>query len=126
VAAPAACARRNASKATDRARSVVDKPDSSRGPNVRFNWWVGFVVDGSWGEPRIWVLLGESLFVLGASPDSTGNEQPMQVCKRGKRSARLRHLHPGTGDRIEHPRRHDQNLAGRGFYVRDLAVGPRL
>jgi hypothetical protein len=126
VAAPAACARRNASKATDRARSVVDKPDSGRGPNVRFNWWVGLVIGGSWGEPRIWVLLGESLFVLGASPESTGDEQAMQVSERCERSARLRHLHSGAADRIEHPRRHDQNLTGRGFYVSDLAVGPRL
>jgi hypothetical protein len=84
------------------------------------------VIDGSWGEPRIWVLLGESLFVLGASPESTGDEQAMQVSKRCERSARFRHLHPGTGDGIEHPRCHDQNLAGRDFYVSDLAAGTRL
>ena len=66
--APAACARRYASNAMDRDRSVVGKPDSGRGPNVRFSGWVGLAVDRSWGEPRIWVLLD------GASPEFTSDE----------------------------------------------------
>jgi hypothetical protein len=50
----------------------------------------------------------------------------MQVSERCERRARIPHLHSGAGDRIEHPGRYDQNLARRGFYESDLAVGPRL
>jgi hypothetical protein len=50
----------------------------------------------------------------------------MQVSERCERRARIPHLHSGAGDRIEHPGGYDQNLARRGFYESDLAVGPRL
>jgi hypothetical protein len=50
----------------------------------------------------------------------------MHISERCERGAWFPHLHSGAGHRIEHPAGYDQNLARRGFYESDLAVGSRL
>ena len=58
------------------------------------------------------------------------DQQTVQISQRRHRHARRAELHPGAGDRVEHPRRHDRDHAGGHLDVHEatgeaiLAVVP--
>ena len=76
------------------------------------------------------LLLGDVRTAPGASPGTTLDQQTVQVGERRHRHTRRAELHPGTGDRVEHPRRDDRDHAGRHLDVHEatgetiLAVVP--
>ncbi len=93
--------------------------------------WRG-VVDGGAGLGRfaMMLLLGDVRTAPGASPGTTLDQQLVQVSEGRHRHTRRAELHPGAGDRVEHPRRHDRGHAGRHLDVHEatgetiLAVVP--
>jgi len=93
--------------------------------------WRG-VVDGDAGLGRFAMMLlpGDVRTAPGASPGTTLDQQMMQVGEGRHRHARGAELHPGAGDRVEHPRRDDRDHAGRHLDVHEatgeaiLAVVP--
>ena len=93
--------------------------------------WRG-VVDGGAGLGRfaMMLLLGVVRTAPGASPGTTLDQQLVQVGERRHRHARRAELHPGAGDRVEHPRRNDRDHAWRHLDVHEatgetiLAVVP--
>ena len=50
----------------------------------------------------------------------------MQVDQRGEGHARRADRHAGAGDRVQHPRRHHRDHAGRCLDMDNLAGGPPL
>jgi hypothetical protein len=84
--------------------------------------WRG-VVDGGAGLGgfAMMLLLDGVRTVPGASPGTTLDQQPVQVSERRHRHTRRTELHPGTGDRVEHPRRDDRDHAGRHLDVHEAA-----
>ena len=84
--------------------------------------WRG-VVDGGAGFGRfaMMLLLDGVRTVPGASPGTTLDQQMVQVSERRHRHTRRTELHPGTGDRVEHPRRDDRDHAGRHLDVHEAA-----
>ena len=55
----------------------------------------------------------------GALPGTTLDQQMVQVGEGRHRHARRAELHPGAGDRVEHPRRQDRDHAGRRLDVHE-------
>ena len=55
----------------------------------------------------------------GALPGTTLDQQMVQVSEGRHRHARRTELHPGAGDRVEHPRRQDRDHAGRHLDVHE-------
>jgi hypothetical protein len=82
--------------------------------------WRG-VVDGGAGLGRFAMMLlpGDVRTAPGASPGTTLDQQTVQISQRRHRHARRAELHPGAGDRVEHPRRHDRDHAGRRLDVHE-------
>lgn len=50
----------------------------------------------------------------------------MKLDKGGDHHPRRPHLHPGTGDRIQHPRGNHHDLARRHFDMDDPTMSPLL
>ena len=65
------------------------------------------------------LLLDGVRTVPGASPGTTLDQPLVQVSERRHRHARRTELHPGAGDRVEHPRRDDRDHAGRRLDVHE-------
>jgi hypothetical protein len=82
--------------------------------------WRG-VVDGGagFGGFAMMLLPGDVRTAPGASPGTTLDQQMMQVGEGRHRHARRAELHPGAGDRVEHPRRDDRDHAGRHLDVHE-------
>ncbi len=82
--------------------------------------WRG-VVDGGAGLSRfaMMLLLGDVRTAPGASPGTTLDQQLVQVSEGRHRHTRRAELHPGAGDRVEHPRRDDRDHAWRHFDVHE-------
>jgi hypothetical protein len=59
-------------------------------------------------------------------PEAQRDQQAMQLEQRIDRNTGQSNLHPGTGDRVEHPGTHDDDDARRRLEVRDLTVGTPL
>jgi hypothetical protein len=72
------------------------------------------------------LLLGVSTIVQGASPETTLDEKLMQLSQCRCGYARRAKRHSGAGGRIEHPRGHDDDHAGRRFDVNDLPASAPL
>jgi hypothetical protein len=87
--------------------------------------WRG-VVDGGAGLGGFAMMLlpGDVRTAPGASPGTTLDQQTVQISQR--RHARRAELHPGAGDRVEHPRRHDRDHAGRHLDVHEATGGTIL
>ena len=93
--------------------------------------WRG-VVDGGAGLGRfaMMLLLGDVRTAPGASPGTTLDQQLVEVSEGRHGHTRRAELHPGAGDRIEHPRRNDRDHAWRHLDVHEttgetiLAVVP--
>ena len=75
--------------------------------------WRG-VMDGSadLGGFAMMLLLGDVRTAPGASSETTLDQQMVQVSQRRHRHTRRAELHPGAGDRVEHPRRDDRDHPG--------------
>ncbi len=93
--------------------------------------WRGAVDGGAGlGGFAMMLLPGDVRTAPGASPGTTLDQQLVQVGERRHRHARRAELHPDTGDRVEHPRRHDRDHARRHLDVHEatgetiLAVVP--
>jgi hypothetical protein len=84
--------------------------------------WRG-VVDGGAGLGgfAMMLLLDGVRTAPGASPGTTLDQQLVQVSERRHRHTRRAELHPGAGDRVEHPRRDDRDHAGRHLDVHEAA-----
>jgi hypothetical protein len=84
--------------------------------------WRGAVVgsDGV-GRDDIMLLLDDRRIVPGASSGTALDQQVMQVDQRRHRHARRASGHSGTGDRIQHPGRHDQDNARLHLDMNKLA-----
>ena len=65
------------------------------------------------------LLPGDVRTAPGASPGPTLDQQTVQVGEGRHRHARRAELHPGAGGRVEHPRRHDRDHAGRHLDVHE-------
>ena len=65
------------------------------------------------------LLPGDVRTAPGASPGTTLDQQTVQVGEGRHRRARRAELHPGAGDRVEHPRRDDRDHAGRHLDVHE-------
>jgi hypothetical protein len=72
------------------------------------------------------LLLDDGRIVQGASPETTLDQQLMQLSQRRYGHPRSAKRHSGAGGRIEHPRGHDDDHAGRHFNVNDLAASAAL
>ena len=82
--------------------------------------WRG-VVDGGAGLGgfAMMLLLDGVRTVPGASPGTTLDQQLVEVSEGRHRHARRAELHPGAGDRVEHPCRQDRDHAGRRLDVHE-------
>ncbi len=82
--------------------------------------WRG-VVDGGagLGGYAMMLLLGDVRTAPGASPGTTLDQQLVEVRERRHRHTRRAELHPGTGDRVEHPRRDNRDHAWRRLDVHE-------
>ena len=82
--------------------------------------WRG-VVDGGAGLGGFAMMLlpGDVRTAPGASPGTTLDQQTVQVGEGRHRHTRRAELHPGAGGRVEHPRRHDRDHAGRRLDVHE-------
>jgi hypothetical protein len=89
--------------------------------------WRG-VVDGGAGLGgfAMMLLLDGVRTAPGASPGTTLDQQLLQVSERRHRHARRAEPRPGAGDRVEHPRRHDRDHAGRHLDVHEATGGTIL
>jgi hypothetical protein len=72
------------------------------------------------------LLLDDDRFVRRASPETALDKQPMQLGQRRYGYPRRPQRHSGAGDRIEHPRGHDDEYAAGRFDVNDLAARTAL
>jgi hypothetical protein len=72
------------------------------------------------------LLLDDGRIVQGASPETALDQQLMQLSQRRYGHAGRAKSHSGAGGRIEHPRGHDDDHAGRRFDVNDLAASTPL
>jgi hypothetical protein len=88
--------------------------------------WRGAAGRGRIGRLLISLLLDAGRIAQGASSETTLDQQLMQLSQRRQGHARRAKGHPGAGGRIEHPRGHDDDHAGRRFDVNDLAAGAPL
>ena len=88
--------------------------------------WRGAAGSGGVGSLLILLLLNDARIVQGASSEPTLDQQPMQLSQRRYGHPRRAKRHSCAGDRIEHPRGNDDDHAGRGFDVNDLAAGAPL
>jgi hypothetical protein len=59
-----------------------------------------------------------------ASPETQRGQQMTQIDERSDAETRGADRHPGAGDRIEHPRPHHRDDAGRRLQMRDVPAGP--
>ena len=84
--------------------------------------WRGAVAgrDGV-GRDDIMLLLDDGRIVPGASSGTTLDQQVMQVDQRRHRHAWRARGHSGTGDRIQHPGRHDYDNARLRLDMNKLA-----
>jgi hypothetical protein len=88
--------------------------------------WRGAAGIGSIGRLRILLLLDDGRIVQGASPETTLDQQLMQLSQRRYGHPGSAKRHSGAGGRIEHPRGHDDDHAERHFDVNDLAASAPL
>jgi hypothetical protein len=82
--------------------------------------------DGCGGDGLILPLPNGVRAVRGASSETLGKEELMQVGQRGECHARSADHHAGAGDRIQHPGRHHRDHAGGSLDMNDLTGGPSL
>jgi hypothetical protein len=88
--------------------------------------WRGAAGSGSIGSLPILLLLDDGRIVQGASPETTLDQQLMQLSQHRYGHPRSAKRHSGAGGRIEHPHGHDDDHAGRHFDVNDLAASAPL
>jgi hypothetical protein len=88
--------------------------------------WRGAAGSDSVGGLPILLLLDDARIVQGASPETTLDQQMMQLSQRRYRHLRSAKRHSGADGRIEHPCGHDDEYAGPHFDVNDLAAGAAL
>jgi hypothetical protein len=86
--------------------------------------WRGAAGGGGIGTRRNLLLLDDGGIVQAASPETMLNQQ--QLSQRRHGHARRAKRHSGAGGRIEHPRGHDDDHAGRHFDVAKLAAAAPL
>jgi hypothetical protein len=72
------------------------------------------------------LLLDDGRIVQRASSETTLDQQLMQLSQRRYGHPRRAKRHSGARSRVEHPRSHDNDHAGRRFDVNDLAAGAPL
>jgi hypothetical protein len=92
----------------------------SRGESNTILSWCGArdragVVEIGFGELRILLLQGDSGIALGASPETTIDEEIAQIAQRSDIDVRRACLHAGAGGRIQHPGCQHDDHARRGF-----------
>ena len=82
--------------------------------------WRG-VVDGGAGLGgfAMMLLLGDVRTAPGASPGTTLDQQLVEVTQGCHRHARRAELHPGAGNRVEHPRHDNRDYPGRHLDVHE-------
>jgi len=103
----------------------------SRGESNTILSWRGArnragVVEIGFGELRILLLLGDSGITLGASPETTIDEEVAQIAQRGDIDVWRAYLHAGAGGGIQHPGRQHDDHARRGFNIGDPAARAQL
>ena len=118
---PAASSRRLASCATALPRSAVLIPRSFTESSAMLSWR-GVVAGGAGlgGFPMM-LLLDDVRIALGASSETTLDQQLVQVSECRHRHTRWAKLHPDTSNGVEHPRRHDRDHARRHLDVHEVA-----
>jgi len=62
----------------------------------------------------------------GVSPETVRDQQAMNLGERMDGDTRLTDFHAGAGDRIQHPRRHDRDDAGRDLNGCEPAIAALL
>jgi hypothetical protein len=72
------------------------------------------------------LLLDDGRIVQEASSETVPDQQLMQLSQRRYRHPRRAKRHSGARSRIEHPRSHDDDHAGRRLDVNDLAASSPL
>jgi hypothetical protein len=125
IATPAASNSRRVNRETATRRSKVLIFWSFPEPNGMLSWR-GPDGCGNGGTLRILLLLDDGCIARRASSDSLLGQQPMQLGQRRYGHARCAQRHSGAGGRVEHPRGHDDDHAGRRFDVNELAAGAPL
>ncbi len=75
---------------------------------------------------RILLLLGDSGIALGASPETTIDEEIAQIAQRGDIDVRRAYLHAGAGGRIQDPGCQHDDHARRGFNMCNPAARTQL
>ena len=86
--------------------------------------WRGAAGSDSVSGLPILLLLDDGGIAQGASPETTLDQQLMQLSQRRYRHPRSAKRHPGAGGRIEHPRPHHRDDAGCRLQMRDVPAGP--
>ena len=84
------------------------------------------VVGTDFGELLILLLLDDARIAKGASSKTALDQQLMQIAQRSDIDARRANLHAGAGGRIQHPRRHHDDHAGRHLDVDNTTAGALL
>jgi hypothetical protein len=125
AATPAASRRSRVNRASAIRRSEALIPRSSLESNGMLSWR-GVAGSGGVGSLLILLLPGGARIVPGASSETALDQQLMQLSQRRHGHPRRAKRHSDAGGRIEHPRGHDDDHAGRRFDVDDLAAGAPL
>ena len=121
---PAASISRRASRVIAASRSAGFIPRSLAESSAIVSWCPAEVF--SCLADLITILLNAVRVVPGFSSKAERNEQIVQINQSRRCNARGAGLHPGAGDRVQHPSRDDGNDTGRCLDVNYVTNGPSL